>query len=452
MGGGVMQLVAYGAQDIYITGNPQITFYKIVYKRTTNFAIESIKQSFVNLPELGKKSTCIISKNGDLIQQMYFEITLPLGLSDITEPYPPLSWWTNGVGNAMISSVELQIGGSTIDIQYGQWMDIWTELTNKPEQRVNYDNMVGNYINTTNNYGIPTNAALGNRRLFVPLQFWFNRNPGLALPIVALTQHEVRLNLELRSLAELYVGIFTQSTSLSTDAFKLDLYVDYIFLDTDERRKFAQSSHEYLIEQVQKSRDLEIEAGTKQILAPIKFYHPVKEIIWVIPNLDFNTAGNSAGGYYNRWLDYSNNKSKIINAPNDTFETATIEMNGSPRFYKRYANYFRLVQNYQRHTNSPRVPNVSAFNGNIYCKQYDSEAFPEYYNTNKYIYTYSFSLSPEDHQPSGTCNFSKLNSVNLSLTFATGNIDEFGALLMIFGVNYNVLRVFNGQAGLAYSN
>jgi hypothetical protein len=439
MGGGIMQLVAYGAQDIYITGNPQITFYKIVYKRTTNFAIESIKQSFVNIPELGKKSTCILSKNGDLIQQMYFEIILTKSSGT--------SWWTYGVGNAMISSVELQIGGSTIDTQYGQWMDIWTELTNKPGQRGNYDNMVGNYIDTdsttTDNYGIKTDSSLSSRRLFVPLQFWFNRNSGLALPIVALTQHDIRINLDLRALNELYVGTFTQSTSTVTDTFSLDLYVDYIFLDTDERRKFTQSSHEYLIEQVQKSQDLNIDAGTKQILAPIKFYHPIKEIIWVIPKKSNNTVDIVDSNYGNRWLDYSIS-GKDINTPEDTFETATIEMNGSPRFYKRYANYFRLVQNYQRHTNSPRVPNVSAFNGNIYCDGSD-------YCMNKYIYTYSFALSPEDHQPSGTCNFSKLNSVNLSLTFSSGVVSG-GVLLQIYGVNYNVLRVFNGQAGLAYSN
>ena len=426
MGVGEVQLVAYGAQDIYLTGNPQISFYKSTYKRHTNFAVESIKQSFVNLPEFGKKCTSIISKNGDLIQQMYLDITLPKGTG--------VAKWTYGIGNALIDTVELQIGGNTIDTQYGQWLDIWCELTNKPGQRSNYDDMVGNFLAASNNVGLPTSSSNATK-LFVPLKFWFNRCSGLALPIIALANQEVRLNITIRPLDALYIGTFAKTSELV-----LDLYVDYVFLDNEERRRFAQGTHEYLIEQVQKNEDLNIASGTTQVLAPIKFYHPVKELIWVIPAKDFNTVGTGTGN--NRWLDYSNNIGTISITPQDTFDTASVEMNGSPRFYKRVAKYFRTVQNYQRHTNSPRVPNTSAFSGTINCRSSN-------YEMNKYIYTYSFALSPEEHQPTGTCNFSKLNSVNLALTFDALANDS---ILKIFGVNYNVLRFANGQCGVAYSN
>ena len=434
MGVGVVQLVAYGAQDIYLTGNPQISFYKIAYKRYTNFAVESIKQSFVNLPDFGKKSTSIISKNGDLIQQMYLDITLPTGTS-IGNTY-----WTYGIGNALIDTVEMQIGGTTIDTQYGQWLDIWCELTNKPGHRSNYDNMVGNFVGSGNNNGLPTSSS-NTTKLYVPLKFWFNKCSGLALPIIALSNQEVRLNISIRPLVDLYIGgTFTKS---NTSDLIVDLYVDYVFLDTDERRKFAQGTHEYLIEQIQKTEDLTITSGKTSVLAPIKFYHPVKELIWVIPNKIFNTTYNSITNEYgNRWLDYSNNTDVNSIIPQDTFDTASIEMNGSPRFYKRNAKYFRTVQNYQRHTNSPRVPNTSAFSGLINCNG-------DTYEMNKYIYTYSFALDPEEHQPTGTCNFSRLNSVNLALNFTGLDVD---VLLKIFGVNYNILRFANGQCGVAYSN
>jgi len=238
-----MQLVAYGAQDIYLTGNPQITFFKVVYRRHTNFAVESIEQTFNGQADFGKRVTATISRNGDLIQQMYLEVVLP---ALYTTTASNVVAWTYGVGNALVKQAEIEIGGQLIDRQYGDWMNIWSELTVPEGKRAGYDNMVGNEIDATFGKQMGGLSAGTKYRLYVPFQFWFNRNPGLALPLIALQYHEVKLNLEIRSLAELYqaevsgVGP-TLSTNLAINSCKL--YVDYVYLDTDERRRFAQVSH-----------------------------------------------------------------------------------------------------------------------------------------------------------------------------------------------------------------
>ena len=195
-----MQLVAYGAQDIYLTGNPQITFFKVVYRRHTNFAVESIEQTFNGSADFNKRVTATISRNGDLIQQMYLEVVLPV--SAAAGSTAGSNVWTYGVGNALVSQAEIEIGGQLIDRQYGDWMNIWTELTVPAGKRDGYDNMVGNALTgSSEQLGfLVTTSAI---RLYVPFQFWFNRNPGLALPLIALQYHEVKLNLTLRPLTDL---------------------------------------------------------------------------------------------------------------------------------------------------------------------------------------------------------------------------------------------------------
>lgn len=490
MAGGVVQLVAYGTQDIYLTGNPQITFYKIVYSRHTNFAYETIKQSFINQPNFGSSSTVVLNKNGDLIGSMYLDITLPkLVLSNNNDYTNPDVFWIQGVGNALIKSVEIQIGGQTIDTHYSTWLDIWSELNISGGLRAGYDAMVGNRCPTllgNNPINVSNFDAIQTYNLIVPLQFWFNRNPGLALPLIALQMHEIRLNFEFRALNELYL-VYTTYTDVpapitptfidSTPQLIADLYVDYIFLDTDERRYFAQTPHEYLIEQVQTlSEPFKISYGSATqapILIPLKFYHPVKEIIWY-HNTDAHTNnttetqtvyvnyadGTSMQTYTpNNWLNYGfftsllslNGGTPANILPSnysdlyyDTFNTATIQFNGIERFMARNADYFRLVQNSQRHTNIPRVYQHSAFDGDIYM------------NTFKYIYTYSFAINPEEHQPSGTFNFSRAGLCNMAINYDWSALEaaECTADLYfnVYAVNYNILRVMNGQAGVAYSN
>ena len=433
MGGGLMQLVAYGAQDIYLTGNPQITFFKVVYRRHTNFAVESIEQTFNGQAEFGKRVTATISRNGDLIQQMYLEVVTPV-VAGTADPV-----WTYGVGNALIKQAEIEIGGQLIDRQYGDWMNIWTELTVSEGKREGYDNMVGNKRpaavdanDDVDNAQTGTLTTTTVQRLYVPLQFWFNRNPGLALPLIALQYHEVKLNLELRGLSELINGT-DNAAPTTTGSLSCKLYVDYVYLDTDERRRFAQVSHEYLIEQVQFTGSESRAATENSKNVTLNFNHPVKELVWVHALATSLEINRETG---NRWFNYSGNDGAV---DKDSFTSALLQLNGHDRFSVRFADYFRKVQNYEHHTRCPRVG-----------KDLDIDDA-----RNQYIYSYSFALSPEEHQPSGTCNFSRIDNAVLQLKYGTdtGFTGQTVAMsLNVYAVNYNVLRIMSGMGGLAYSN
>jgi hypothetical protein len=320
-------------------------------------------------------------------------------------------------------------------------MNIWTELTTPEGKRSGYDNMVGNRAGSTTQGG--SVSALETARFYVPLQFWFNRNPGLALPLIALQYHEVKLNLELRSANELINGDDTATTS----GLGCKLYVDYIYLDTDERRRFAQVSHEYLIEQVQFTGAESITAGSSTKNVTLNFNHPVKELIWAHVRTDFATVNTDTG---NRWFNYSGSTPDLVFTTGelgcDSFTTALLQLNGHDRFSVRGADYFRKVQNYEHHTRVPRVALDT----------------PETDFFRQYIYSYSFALSPEEHQPSGTCNFSRIDNAVLQLGYGKdslslkrnegSNAQNAGMNLNIYAVNYNVLRIMSGMGGLAYSN
>ena len=344
MGGGLMQLVAYGAQDVYLTGDPQITYFKVVYRRHTNFSMECIQQTLNGGVNAGSTSSATISRNGDLIGAMHLKF-----LTDASNTRTFAS---------LISDVSVEIGGQQIDKHYGSWLDIWHELSqpkvDKPQSAL-----------------IPTHSSGEN--VYVPLQFWFNRNVGLALPLIALQYHEVKINIT-----------FASTLETAGYAKEAELWVDYIFLDTEERKRFAQMSHEYLIDQLQYSG---VESsGTKWRL---NFNHPVKELVW-------ETSGALRG-------------------------TVKLQLNGHDRFAERTFKYFTRLQKYYHHTNVPTTDTVGV---------------------------YSFALRPEEHQPSGTCNFSRIDNATLVSSqgpASAGTID-------IYAVNYNVLRVVSGMGGLAYSN
>ena len=436
-----MQLVAYGAQDIYLTGNPQITFFKVVYRRHTNFAVESIEQTFNGQVDFGKRVTATISRNGDLIQQMYLEAVLPNVTGGSTG-----CTWTYGVGNAMINKAEIEIGGQLIDRHYGDWMNIWTELTATAGKRTGYDNMVGNALTASTEQfsSWDADAASSKYRIYVPFQFWFNRNPGLALPLIALQYHEVKLNLELRPVTDLVQG---QTGTVSGSLVSCKLYVDYIYLDTDERRRFAQVSHEYLIEQVQFTGSQTIPRGTTTQNITLNFNHPVKELVWAHVTSNHSTAYTSGNPTYGSWFNYSGSDTTGI----DSFTTGLLQLNGHDRFYVRYSDYFRKVQNYEHHCRVPRV------GGDINDSLTDTKQAA----LRQYIYTYSFALSPEEHQPSGTCNFSRIDNAVLQLGYGTDPLTgavnapaltNYSMNLNIYAVNYNVLRIMSGMGGLAYSN
>jgi len=375
-----MQLVAYGAQDIYLTGNPQITFFKVVYRRHTNFAVESIEQTFNGASAMGQKFSCTISRNGDLLSRVYLEIDISLD-NDVTGDNEMRA------GFKLIDYVEVEIGGQCIDKHYGNWMNIWTDLTHSGDQANMLKEMVG------------LKGTVTDSKLYVPLQFWFCRNPGLALPLIALQYHEVKLNVLFNSEAKANIN----ANNSAGDVTKLNtcVFCDYIFLDTDERRRFAQVSHEYLIEQVQSSNLGTINATGGEV--ELRFNHPVKELLW------------HTGTNFNK---------------DDIFDSCLLQLNGHDRFRKRAGSYFNSVQRYEHHTGEG---------------QKDMNGTPAKVAND--LHMYSFALKPEEHQPSGTCNFSRIDNAVLVVT-GTGLTES----LQVYAVNYNVLRIMSGMGGLAYSN
>ena len=439
MPGGLLQLAAYGAQDLYLTGNPQMSFFIAVYKRHTNFAIESINQKFVGPPEFGKKTHCIIDRIGDLITQIFVEIKIPsleslekeIGGSD------QVVGWVNNLGYSLIDYVDIEIGGTVIDKQYGIWMGIWYELTTPPGKRDCGDILIGK-DNNNNNLPSTRNKAYN---LYVPLYFWFCRHEGLALPLIALQYHEVRINIAFKKLDFLWQSIngkFNQEicTKICDQKFQIQdasLYIDYFYLENEERKMFVKRKHNYLIEQLQINTE-SFKTRQTDIIFNLNFSHPVKELIWFIQNDDVikkNDESTSVKG--NEWFNFTDRSYSLSSGAGggtvntDSMIDCELQFEGKPRFDKRNSQFFRLVQPFQRHSNCP----------------------------SSYFYVYSFALHPEDLQPSGTCNFSRIDSANMMIKLVSNpseNIYLVNPKITVFALNYNVLQISNGMAGLAYVN
>ena len=551
----------------------------MTYRRYTNFAIESIEQTFNGQADFGRRVTCTISRNGDLCYRTYLQVTLPeinqlMGNSsqsanNVKSVY---ARWLDYPGEQLIAQVEVEIGGQRIDRQYGDWMHIWTQLTMTAEQQRGYFKMIGNTTQLTfitdpsfaeidgpcdsiapRQVCAPRNA-LPETTLYIPLQFWFCTNPGLALPLIALQYHEVKINLDIRPIDECLWAVTSLScNSSATNAVSgqyavgqtvpatiaynqslvaASLYVDYVFLDTDERRRFAQNPHEYLISQLQFTGDESVGSSSNKIR--MNFNHPVKELIWVVQpdqNVDYcssllcdstlfkvlgaqpfnytdaidalpnaihafggpsETAGAGAfidarglfqdagaedaymppgftgywhGGEYNNAYNEPNMSGPQVplgpgaaaalanlGLPQTTGDhnggssvsdagtfvlsetsldmhcwgqnpvvVAKIQLNGQDRFSEREGTYFSLVQPYQCHTRCP----------------------------DEGINVYSFALRPEEHQPSGTCNFSRIDNATLQLVLSNATVEGTKtAKVRIYATNYNVLRIMSGMGGL----
>jgi hypothetical protein len=457
MGGGLMQLVAYGAQDIYLTGNPQITFFKVVYRRHTNFACEAIEQTFNGTASFGSKVVCTISRNGDLVSNMYLEVDLSNG--------DPLNGSVRN-GHKLIKSAEIEIGGQRIDKHYGEWLDIWTQLSCSSECLEKKNLMLSGNLQSVEGDNV--------KKLYIPLQFWFNRNPGLALPLIALQYHEVKISIEFNKLDHIkssnlkgvHEGLGTTGNK-KCELSNLALFCDYIFLDTDERRRFAQVSHEYLIEQVQ-TIGTSSHSGNRATIN-LDLNHPVKELLWVVQN------SASKGTFdYTAGIDSNLADSGANNYMKEHIHTAKIQLNGQDRFRQRNGSYFRVIQPYQHHTGGNRQA-LSNTGGET---DINNERLSKEFG---YINCYSFALRPEEHQPSGTCNFSRIDNAVLDMVFNTssGNnipnnikiiegqdvtnlTDKFTEQfevtednnkdVRVYAINYNVLRIMSGMGGLAYSN
>ena len=543
MGGGLMQLVAYGAQDVYLTGNPQITFFKVVYRRHTNFAVENIEQVFNGSADFGRKVTCQISRNGDLITKMYLRVVLPAHKTQS----PEQKWaWVSRVGHVFVDNVELEIGGTRIDKQYGNWLNIWYELARNWAHDRGYDIMIGNTSELTT-----LDQSHDEAILYIPLKFFNNRNDGLAIPLIALQYHEVKLNFEFAKLETCINRTSNLSVPTNMTISQASLYVDYVYLDTEERKRFAQAQHEYLIEQVQFTGSESVNSLQQKFR--LNFNHPCKARYWTLQlgrytsgqtflafdpkqidntrleatkravlalatynssgQLSLQTSGVSgdiAGvliPYDPKYKDFfdriqpiaitnsprmdnisilgelltleeisspvstlilynnsnhvtsstvpfvrnpsvpdtsdgnanldvivkqSDNYGIYLNKSGNPIHKVLLQLNGHDRFSERDGTYFNYVQPYQHHSNTP------------------SDG----------LNMYSFALNPEEHQPSGTCNMSRIDNATLNLTFGKSTNDptfkqtylSADSNISIYATNYNVLRIMSGMGGLAYSN
>ena len=429
MAGGLMQLVAYGAQDVFLTGNPRVTFFQAVYKRHTNFALECIEQTINGTASNSGRVSCTIARNGDLIADMFVELKAKSGLKVDTASGNSACW----AAERAIKDVELSIGGQRIDKCYQKWWRLYAELYLDESKKLNYGKMTS---------GVDT-------AVYLPLIFFFNRNPGLALPLIALQYHEIRLDFDLSS-------EFTDYT----DGTTFRVWGTYIYLDSEERRRFSQRSHEYLIEQVQHSgSDQVTSAGTKQIRLSLN--HPCKELVWC-----FNDGDSARGSRWNFTSNVADDDVVLLMDPTLTNDSNVVVsttaagapmywasgvggstcawsedgeagvagdravgpmkswklvLNGQDRAKEQPGKYFNQVQPFQHHTGTP---------------------YPG-------IYSYSFALEPESHQPTGSANFSRIDNASVQVTMKRA---DTSTTMHLFATNYNILRVQSGMGGLAFSN
>lgn len=534
MGGGLMQLVAYGAQDFYLTGNPQITFFKVVYRRHTNFATESIEQTFNGSSAWGSRAVCNLQRSGDLVTKMYLRLSLPRYDSGDEDQ----QWaWVSRVGHFMLADVIMEIGGTQIDKLYGDWLNVWYELARNFAHDRGYGEMIGDTAALTT-----LSQSHEATTLYIPLQFACCRNDGLALPVIALQYHDIKITVDfspfeqmINYTSKVVGGVGLNAMKAALPITNCSLFVDYVYLDNEERKRFAQASHEYLFEQLQFTGSETVSQQSSK--TRLNLNHPCKELVWnassgkffgnaflaydptnmelarvnatkrfvlrcaqyasatafstsTVGNLvpvvsGLGTANTAIFGAINAiylnatQLDIDNitilgrlltveefstpvttlvPASELLNASSVTSRSAVtsdghpnndvvvyqwdnygcyldgsrnpsarvlLQLNGHDRFSQREGAYFNYVQPYQCHTNTPA--------DGINC--------------------YSFSLNPEQHQPSGTCNFSRIDNASLNVTYDDAFYFQDGnSQFNVYALNYNVLRVMSGMGGLAYSN
>ncbi len=579
MAGGLLQISSYGASDLFLTGTPEITFFKVVYRRHTNFAVDSIRVPFDNITGFGKESSVVIPKTGDLIHKIYLEVLLPkisitrilptpqyqsqlqtaldnfnivqdfmkvniegyrngvlqidavntttedvinavedtfdidnyatgikmefinilntttfvfekISMEDVVDQFKDISEnvlpgttkdqikkaldkavaqsnlvnkyfheevvrlqnlvndelntttkaaWSSKLGFALLNYVSIAIGGIEIDKQYGDWLNIWDELTGNRFMDKVFNKMIGN-VKTLTEVNRDTKPEY---ILYIPLQFWFCRYNGLALPLVALQYNEVTITVKFKQFGEcFYYGELTEAERADPVVRKqrikelglpkLDDYlensnkdltayllIDYIYLDREERKRFAQSSHEYLIEQVQIN---EIDDATDLLRnITLDFTHSCKQIIWIAQNVKRTTYtdGHDPINCF-CYADTIPSTNKL----NSILTHSTLEFNGKTRVPKLESTYYNYIQPHQIYGTSPALG----------------------------INMYSFSFRPQEHQPSGSANLGRIPHVLLKLDFVEELINADNAYnIRIYAVNYNILRFISGMGGLAFT-
>jgi len=419
-----------------------------VYKRHTNFAMENIQQTVNGTPSNGGRVSVTIARNGDLVGDMYIRLVpTPLTSANLTSTNATFDMcW---VAERSVADIELTIGGQRIDKHYQTWWRLYAELFLSESEKINYGKMTSSPS--------PITDTANPNSVYLPLLFFFNRNPGLYLPLIALQYHEVRLDFDLTS----YFSSYFTPTSGAT---VFEVWANYVYLDTEERRRFAQKGHEYLIEQVQHTGGDSITlAGTPGLAASataqtirLSFNHPVKELIWCYINTssiaynslwNFSTSASNVQVTCNAWSTISqgalphtigcpriaatSNASWIEEGSSNVTGSSNVEvgplynfklvLNGQDRFKEQQGKYFNQYQPYVYHSGVP---------------------YPG-------VYCYSFALQPEEHQPTGTCNFSRIDNAQVAINIKGAATTP---LQKMFAVNYNILRIQSGMGGLAFSN
>jgi hypothetical protein len=582
MSGGIMQLVAHGAQNVYLTGNPEITFFKVVYRRHTNFAMETIEQTLNGSPNFSRKASGTVVRNGDLVDKMYLKLIISsVGSSNKTDGGKFA--WCRRLGHNIIKNVDLEIGGSCIDKHYSSWMDIWYELSHTTAQERGYEKMIADVPEMTELREADVDGNFTkDYTMYVPLQFWFCRNTGLALPLIALQYHEVRVNVEFQDANKLICYTGAAPTGLSIkDA---SLMINYVFLDSIERRRFAQVGHEYLIEQLQFTGTESLQASTGSTTSGkfrLGFNHPCKELVWAVKGGNYTSgksflaythsddwstvvddaAVNVASGMFSIDLNattvgfpcastygtYPTSTStsvsnsvevSVLSSPGITFSGGSYKAGTGPDYYLNLTtnilgdgSYFlcdkihdvvvTLVSDINNvitidsvavnshtltvrdlsipiasWTQDNRVPSstssdVVVYQQGNYGLLIDGTGNPisdaliqlnghDRFNIQKGAYfnyvqpaechtrtpadgvnVYSFAIHPEQHQPSGSANLSRIDNTQLNLTFGDSTFASFlpslkffnnETLLYVFAFSYNVLRIMSGMGGVAYTN
>jgi hypothetical protein len=488
MGGGVIQLVTLGSQDQFISGSPDISFFKFVYKRHTNFSMESVRQTFNTKPVLdvkGNMFTCRINRVADLLQDVYLSIELPKIFSSDKFRFR----WIENIGMYILANASIRIDTQLIDQIWGEWMDIWNELTLSADKREGYNKLTGNvdeFMNpvSPNSYMVFVNnnvalasypiagktvdkPSIKNRRLYIPLPFWFTKNPGLAIPLVALQYQNIDITVELRSVEDLYqiynmqddtyyspaeyrkitapdinqprivlsakrnddfidgyanndVSIerflvpLSQSYLNMSSSIDVDAYIEcnFVFLDESERKTIALQSNDYLVERIVR---IDKEGIGPSATIDLVLQNPVKEIIWI--------ARRDDTARFNSWANFTNSVRQIPN--NHILHSAKLIWNGMERFEEKSPEYFNYIQPYRHHTRCPRDG----------------------------IYVYSFALYPEKTQPSGSFNASTINKIQMYVTTNPPvGVPSYNYEIVFYAVYYNIFRVMSGSGGMVFAN
>lgn len=528
MPGGYIQLAAYGSQDFYLTANPQISFFKTVYRRYTHFSMDYYRLNPEGNIGLNDQETITynfkIDRNADLIHDIFFTFTLPdIYSNDDTE-----FRWIKNIGYNIIDKVSIYIGGSVIDEHYGEWFQIWNELTTPNDKKELLNKMIGNIPelydppNAPGNHGIYPNSNLQTgrtalnaapsilgRKIRVPLIFWFNRNPSLAIPLIALQYDPVQINITCRKITDLYTVKDIISTSKSYGSiikpettneyynryygiqnfvnrpemfsgvignkqlinFAIDPYLDinYIYLETKEMKNFAQTEHKYLIEQVRQSSYKGI-VGSQTL--DLQIHHPTSIMIIVCKRSDVEDR--------NDWNNYTN---WVLE------ETPPLSLGFENPYYNKYERDFIKDGNkYQANVNKIAWERVNEVNYNLKkdknCLKSISlnlngvDRFstqdPEFFNYQQAfsfsktgpkegIYPYSFSIDPFKFQPSGSCNMSRFNKIELNVETQEVPIPSesiegeklenlYKYDINVYTIHYNILRVVSGMGNVEFTN